>query len=231
MIKTRLLLPVLAAAAALALLAGCGSDSGGSASTDPASVAPADTPVFIEGKVQPSGELKTNVEELASRVAGIEDLGGTIVSYIEQSASEDDEPIDFEKEIQPWLGESAGIFLPEFDGEDFQGGGFALEVTDTGEAQEFIDKQAESEDPHVERRVLRGRRLQVDADDEEAIGIVGNFIVFGEDKSVVRSGGRRLRGRLAGRFQTPTRTSPPRRRQGSLADVYVDIGGMIEAAG
>ena len=54
MIKTRLVLPVLAAAAALALLAGCGG-GGDSSSTDPASVAPPETPVFIEATMQPTG--------------------------------------------------------------------------------------------------------------------------------------------------------------------------------
>lgn len=229
MIKTRLVLPVLAAAAAIALIAGCG-DSGSSSSTDPASVAPADTPVFIEGKIQPTGELRTNLDELASRIAGVEDLGGTIVSYIEQEASEDDEPIDFESEIQPWLGESAGIFLSKFDGEDFQGGGFALEVTDTGEAQDFIDKQAESEDPPSTDESYEGVDYKFDADDEEAIGIVGNFIVFGEDKASFEQAVDASEGDSLADSDTYTEVTPSS-PEGSLADVYVDVGGMIEAAG
>ena len=51
MIKTRLVLPVLAAAAALALLAGCGS-GGSSSSGDPASVAPPETPLFVEATMR-----------------------------------------------------------------------------------------------------------------------------------------------------------------------------------
>jgi hypothetical protein len=53
MIKTRLVLPVLVLVASLALLAGCGSS--GSSSSDPASVAPPETPVFVEAKIQPTG--------------------------------------------------------------------------------------------------------------------------------------------------------------------------------
>src|SRR6476619_3988692 len=155
MITARFVLPVLAAAAVLALLAGCGGGDD-SSSTDPASVAPAETPVFIEARIQPTGELKTNLEAIASRVAGVDDLGGTIVSYLEQSALSSDEPLDFEKEVQPWLGESAGVFLTEFDGNDFEGGGFAIEVTDTGEAQDFIDERSESEEPKAKDESYEG---------------------------------------------------------------------------
>jgi Protein of unknown function (DUF3352) len=228
MIKTRLVLPVLAAAAAIALLAGCG-DGDSSSSTDPASVAPADAPVFIEAKIQPTGELKTNLEDLASNLAGVEDLGGTIVSYLEQSASDSDEPIDFEKDIQPWLGESAGIFLTEFDGDDFEGTGFAVAVTDTGEAQDFLDKQVESEDSESEDASYEGVDYKLDTEDEEAVGIVGGFIVFGDDEAsfkaaVDASDGDSLA--EADAYTSITPSSP----QSSLADIYVNIGGLIEAA-
>jgi hypothetical protein len=229
MIKTRLLLPVLAAAAAIALLAGCG-DDGGSSSTDPASVAPAKTPLFVEGKIQPTGELKANVEAIASKVAGVGDLGETIVSYIEQSALESDEPIDFDEEIQPWLGESAGVFLSKFDGDDFEGGGFAVEVTDTGEAQDFFDKQAESEDPKPEDESYEGVDYKIDPDDEQAVGIVGNFIVFGEDKAAFEAAVDASEGDSLAEAETYKDITPSSPEDG-LADVYVDIGGLIRAAG
>jgi len=229
MIKTRLLLPVLAAAAAVALLAGCGEDDG-SSSTDPASVAPARTAVFVEGTIQPTGELKANVETIASKVAGMDDLGETIVSYVEQSATDSGERLDFDEEVQPWLGESAGIFLSEFDGDDFEGGGFAVEVTDTGEAQDFIDKRSQSEDPMPEDGSYEGVDYKLDPEDGQAVGIVGNFVVFGEDKATFEAAVDASEGDSladAGTYQDVTPSSP----EGSLADVYVDIGGLIEASG
>jgi hypothetical protein len=226
MIKTRLVLPVLAAATAL--LAGCGGDSG-SSSTDPASVAPAETPVFIEAKIQPTGELKANLETIASRV-GVDDLGGTIVSYLEQSALESDESFDFDKEVQPWLGESAGVFLTEFDGGDFEGGGFAVEVTDTGEAQDFIDRQSESEDPPGKDESYEGVDYKLDGDDEQAVGIVGNFIVFGEDRAAFEAAVDASEGDSLAEAETYEDITPSA-PESSLADVYVDIGGLIKAAG
>ncbi len=229
MIKPRLVLPVLAAAAALALLAGCGG-GGDSSSTDPASVAPAETPVFIEAKIQPTGELKTNLEAIASRVAGVGDLGGTIVSYLEQSAISSDEPVDFEKEVQPWLGESAGVFLSEFDGNDFEGSGFAIEVTDTGEAQDFIDERSESEEPKAKDESYEGIDYKLDAEDGQAVGVVGNFVLVGDDRAAFEAAVDASQGDSLADSQTyqDTASSSP---EGSLADVYVDIGGLIKAAG
>jgi hypothetical protein len=229
MIKTRLLLPVLAAAAAIALLAGCGSDDS-SSSTDPASVAPADTPVFIEAKVQPTGELKTNLEGLAKNLAGIDDLGGTVVSYLEQMASDSDEPIDFDEDIQPWLGESAGIFLSEYNGDDFEGTGFAIAVTDTGEAQDFLDKQIANEDSgESEDASYEGVDYQLDTEDEEAVGIVGSFIVFGDDEASFKAAVDASDGDSLAEADSYT-TIRPSSPQSSFADVYVNIGGLVEAA-
>jgi hypothetical protein len=227
MIKTRLVLPVLAAAAAL--LAGCGGGDG-SSSTDPASVAPPDTQVFVEAKIQPSGELKANLEEIANRVAGVDDLGGTIVSYIEKMALYSDEPVDFEKEIQPWLGESAGVFLTDYNGDDFEPGGFVFEVTDTGEAQEFIDKQIESENEKVTDESYEGVDYKLGSADEDGVGIVGNFLVFGDSQAAFKAAVDASQGDSLAEAETYGDVAPSS-PEGSLANVYVDIGGLIEAAG
>src|SRR4051794_15377425 len=119
MTKTQPLLQVLATAAAVALLSGCGGSD--SSSTEPAAVSPPATPVFIEGNLQPKGSLKQNVEALAAKVAGIDDLGATIVAELESSAAASDQTFDFETEVKPWLGQRAAIFLTEFNGDDFEG--------------------------------------------------------------------------------------------------------------
>ena len=71
MIKTRLVLPVLAAAAAVAILAGCGG-GGGSSSGDPASFAPPETPLYIEATMQPHGELKTERRRAREQGRGVD---------------------------------------------------------------------------------------------------------------------------------------------------------------
>src|SRR5919106_3013642 len=52
-----------AAAAALALPA-CGGDGGGVSSDDPASLAPANAPLYVQATIRPQGEQKSNVEAL-----------------------------------------------------------------------------------------------------------------------------------------------------------------------
>src|SRR5690349_12149552 len=108
-VKLRLVLPVVLVALAALVVAGCGgSDDGGSGEADPASIAPAKAPVFIGFTVRPEGETKENIETLAQKIAGV-DLGDLIVTELENDAAEEGESFDFEKEIEPWLGEEGGI--------------------------------------------------------------------------------------------------------------------------
>src|SRR3954466_4493123 len=78
----------------LFVLAGCGGGSE-SSSPSPAGVAPAGTPVFVEATLQPEGELKANVDEIAKTVGGIDDLGEKIISELESSASDEGENLDY----------------------------------------------------------------------------------------------------------------------------------------
>jgi hypothetical protein len=70
----------LVACAAL-LVAGCGGGGGG-ANDDLASLAPADASVYLESVIRPEGSQKDAIESLASRVGGIQDPGGAILSRL-----------------------------------------------------------------------------------------------------------------------------------------------------
>lgn len=229
-VKSRPLLLVVAAAAALILvLAGCG-DGDGSSSSDPASLAPAQAPLYIEAAIRPEGELKTNVEALAERLAGIEDLGDLIVSEIESSASESGPEPDFEKDIEPWLGERGGFFLQEYDGEDFNGYGLAIQTTDAGASQDFVDELSESSDDPVGDASYEGVDYKVDSEDGTAVGVVGDFVAIAEDEATFKqmvdaSDGESLAGEEE--FANSFDSAPA----GSLADVFVDVGGLIEQSG
>ena len=118
--KSRLLLAALALVALTAFAAGCG---GGSSESNVAELAPPGAPVFVQGSVRPTGELKSNTDAIASQVAGIENLGDYIVEKLESSAEEDGEPFDYAKEVEPWLGDRAGVFFERLEGSDFSGVG------------------------------------------------------------------------------------------------------------
>jgi hypothetical protein len=219
------LLPVLAALAAL--VAGCGG-SGGSGS-NLASFAPQKSTVYIEGTIQPEGELSEDVEALAEKIAGIDNLGETIVSELEGSGVGSDEAVDFATEIEPWLGEKAAIFLQEYDGEDFQGFGAAIETTDAGEAQDFLGKVADSSDEEIKGGSFEGTDYIVE-EDGTTIGIVDDSVVFAETEKIFKEAIEASAGESLADEDSFT-SAFDQAQAGSLADVFVDIGGLIEQSG
>jgi Protein of unknown function (DUF3352) len=225
--RTRLL-PLIFFAALAALVAGCGGSGGGSGS-DLAGLAPTQSTIYIEGAIQPEGQLSEDVEALAQKIAGIDNLGETIVSEIEESGVGSDDEVDFEKEIQPWLGEKAAIFLEEYDGDDFQGYAAAIETTDAGAAQDFLDKTAESSDEEVKDGSFDGIDYKVE-EDGTTVGIVDDTVVLAQDeknfKQVVEaSSGESLAD------QDSFTSAFDQAQDGSLVDLFVDVGGLIEQSG
>jgi Protein of unknown function (DUF3352) len=230
-VKLRLILPVLLAAIVAAFVAGCGggSDDDGGSGTDPASVALPGAPVFIDFTVQPEGEASENLDALAKQIAGIDDLGELIVTELENSASEDGEELDFEKEIEPWLGERGGLFLQEYEDSDFEGYGAAVQTTDEDAAREFVDKQIENGDEEATDGSYEGVDFKVQ-EDETTIGVFDGLVVFAEDEAIFKSmvdasGGESLGGESS---YTDAVANVP---DDSVADVFVDVGGLIEESG
>jgi hypothetical protein len=229
LVKLRLVLPVFCACLVALLAAGCGGGSDSSSGADPATVTPPSAPIFIDFTVRPEGATKTNIEELAKKLAGVDNLGDLIVTELESSASSEDEELDFGKEVEPWLGEEGGLFLQEYEGEDFEGYGAAIQTEDEGEAQDFVDRQTENSDESVKDGSYEGVDFKVQ-EDETTIGVFGGFLVFAENEAIFESmvdasEGENLAGGDA--FTSAIGHVPDE----SAADVFVDIGGLIEEAG
>jgi hypothetical protein len=232
LVKLRLVLLCFCAAAAVLIAAGCGGGSSDSSSggTDPATAMPADAPFYMDFTVRPEGETKANIETLAKDVAGIDDLGELIVTELENSASEEGEEFDFEKEVEPWLGEEGGLFLQEYVEEDFEGVGAAVQVSDEEEARAFIDKQAEGEDEAPKSGSYNGVDFKIEADDGTTIGVFDGLLVAAEDEAIFKamvdaSEGENLADQDT--FTSAIENVP----DGSAADVFVDIGALIEESG
>jgi Protein of unknown function (DUF3352) len=229
-VKLRFVLPVLLAALAALFAAGCGGGgSDGGSGTDPAMVAPPKAPIFIDFTVRPEGETKQNLDALAKDLAGIDNLGDLIVTELENSASEDGEEFDFEKEVEPWLGERGGLFLQDYEESDFEGYGAAVQTTDEDEARTFVDKQAEAGDEEVTDGSYQGVDFKVQ-EDETTIGVFDGLLVFAEDEAIFKSmvdasEGESLGGESA--YGDAVANVP----DASAADVYVDIGALIEESG
>lgn len=225
--RRRIPLPALAATAAL-LVAGCG---GSSSSADPAQLAPVTSPVFVEATIRPGGALKADVEALAKRLAGVDDLGALLVEEAEKAARGSGGSLDYGKEVEPWLGETAGLYLERYDGDEFHGYGVAIAVTDSGAARRFVAEQAETDSGEAfESGSYRGVEYEVDPSDETVAGVVDDFLVIAEDprsfKAMVdASGGESLA--ESERYQEARAGVPG----GSIAEVYADVGGLVQQSG
>jgi len=229
LVKLRLVLPALLAVLAALLAAGCGGGDDGGSGTDPASVAPPQAPIFIDFTVRPEGATKENIETLAQKIAGIDDLGDLIVSELESSASEDGEEFDYEKEVEPWLGEQGGLFLQEYEEEDFEGYGAAVQTTDEEAARDFVNKQIEAGEEATKDGSYEGVDFKVE-EDETAIGVFDGLVVFAEDEAIFKSmvdasNGENLAGEDA--YTSAVADVPG----DSAADVYVDIGALVDESG
>ncbi|HET9185921.1 MAG TPA: DUF3352 domain-containing protein [Solirubrobacterales bacterium] len=230
--KLRLVLPVFIAALVAAIAAGCGGGSdSGSGGIDPASVAPAGSPVFLDFTIRPEGETKKNIEALAKNIAGVDDLGGLIAEELEKSSAENGEGFDFEKEVEPWLGEEGGLFLGDYSTGDFQEIGAAFQTSNEDEAREFVDKQVEAKSEGSKSGSYNGVDYVVEEDETgTTLGVFNGLVAFAQSEAIFKSmvdasEGENLAGEEA--FTSATGNVSDE----SAADVYLDIGGLIEEAG
>jgi hypothetical protein len=230
MIKTRLLLPALAASlAAVVVFAGCGGSD--SSSSDLAGFAAPGSLVYVEGTLQPSGELKSNVDSLAQAVGGIDNLGEYVVAKLEDSARGDGEPFDYAQEVEPWLGEKAGVAFKGLKDGKLTNPLVVVESTDVAATQEFVDTQAKQSKVPYKDGSYEGIDFKVGGSNGNAIGVIGESLVMAEDgesgfkAAVDASNGESLADEA--RFEDTISAAS----DGSLADAYVDVGGLIEASG
>ncbi len=227
MTRTPLALLALAATAAVAI-AGCGGD--GESSSDAAGFASPGSLVFVEAEMRPTGEMKADVDEIASTVADVESLGDLIVSELESSAREDGEPVDFAREVEPWLGEKAGVAFRTLDEDgDPSDPVIAVETTDAAATQEFIDDQAEQSSDPFEDGSYEGVDFKVGGPDENGVGVIDDFLVIAEGERGFKAAVDAAQGdSLADEARFADAISAV--SDGSLADVYVDVGGLLEAS-
>ncbi len=133
---------------------------------------PADAPIYAQVTLRPKGKLKSDVEALATTVSGFEDPVGRLIEDLEESANEEPtlsgKRISFEQDIDPWLGETAGIFATGFSEDPGAG---IVQMTDPEAAQQFIDDTKQQGD---EEATYKGTDYGLD--DGTAYGVLGDFL-------------------------------------------------------
>lgn len=191
-VKIFRVIPVLVLALALA---GCGSGSdlraGG---PDPATLAPADTPLYIELVVRPQGDLLTAVKDASDRLLGKDfNLGGRVIELLDKRLKKRGQ--SYAQDIEPWLGQRVGLALPDIGslitGNDPR---FAVFMATTSKAAaesvlKRLMERAERRDGHkLESETYRGISFKTrrNSAGESSHGLVENFMVATDSPSTFR---------------------------------------------
>lgn len=222
----RVLVCVLAAATALGISA-CGGGGGGVSDDDPASLAPAGSPIYFQAVLRPQGKQKTVVESLASTISGIDDPSGMLIDKLDQALN--DEPfltgkrLTFAKDIEPWVGSDVGLFVENLGDEPTAAG--IVQTTDAGAARQFVEDAKQKGDRD---RSYKGVDYLLDSDGSTAVGVVGDFLVLGEEDAFkdavdVSEGADSLGDQ--GEFTDAIEQAP----SGSMLDVYANLERIWDA--
>jgi Protein of unknown function (DUF3352) len=167
------------------LIAGCGSESS-SGGDDPAALMPGGGIFYMEASVRPEGDKKEDALAAAGKVLRTDDPAKRITELVNQAFAEsgDDVKFDYARDIEPWLGEKAAFWvaLPARGGEE-PAVAVAIAATDTEKAQESLDRALEQDADKEVSRSYEGVDYKVGGEDKTAIGIVGDFVVFGPEPS------------------------------------------------
>lgn len=226
MVKFRYAIPVLAIVALFA--AGCGSSSDSSSSgSELADLASPGSLVFVEGQLQPEGALKQNVNSVAKSFTGGEGLGAFVISELESSARQDGEPFDFAKEVEPWLGEKGGVAFEHLEAGELSEPLIAIQTTDTAATQEFVDKRAKQSSKPSKDVSYEGVEFKLGGAEDNALGVIGDALVLADSEKEFKAAVDASQSESLGgedRFQEAMSAAS----DGSFADIYVDIGGIIK---
>ena len=102
-------LTLLASLASVAVLvAGCGSSSPSGSSVDPADVVPASAPLYAGAIVRPEGSLQTAARDAGQTLTHQADPYLRLLSALQTPGAG---TLDFKRDVSPWLGPRAGVFL------------------------------------------------------------------------------------------------------------------------
>jgi Protein of unknown function (DUF3352) len=173
-------LVLLLAAVSLPVFAalGCGKDETASSAT---ALAPAGSLMYGEVDLDPSGDQKRAIEELVAKFPGEGSAGERLQSLIEKGLQESDAPISFEKDVEPWLGDTAAFFVSGgFRDEGPQNGAALIATDDEEAAREALDKAIEGKQ---REKSYEGVDYLV-GDDDTAAGVVDGFAVIGTERAL-----------------------------------------------
>lgn len=244
----RALAASLAVAIALAC-AGCGSSHSSGTTIDPASAVPATAPLYASATVRPDGALQSAARAAGRALTHQADPYLRLLGALQTPGSP---ALDFKRDVAPWLGPRAGVFLGstggagEADvgrllsllqqgllGESSAAGSFpfaahgvdgalVLDTSDAAKARSFVATQARRAGAHA--TAYRGASYQATAGGI-AFGIVDRLVVIGSESAlhgVVDTVAGGPSLARATAYSTLIGSTPP----GTLGHVYANAGAL-----
>jgi hypothetical protein len=162
------------------LLAACGGEDEG---PDPATLAPPDAPLYVEALVRPEGEQREDALEALGKVL-LTDAPEQRLRELLQDGGEDG--FDYERDVDPWLGERVGVWARDLQAEE---PAFTLiaAATDTDQALEAVEAAARREGTELEERSHEGTDYLFDAQEATGAAAVEDFLVVGTEPELQRT--------------------------------------------
>ncbi|MGI9020334.1 MAG: DUF3352 domain-containing protein [Solirubrobacterales bacterium] len=178
------------AAIALALLAvGCG--GGNDEPSELAALAPPDSPLYVELAFLPDDERSEALASLADRIAGIAEPEAELISFVDSEFEAQDAELTWADDIEPWLGDTAAVFVRSFEPADAAAGmvdaAYMTTVKDAEEAEAFLDTLKKDVQPDIEfeeRSYEDVDYLFGGADSDTAVGLVDGVMVSGTEPAL-----------------------------------------------
>jgi hypothetical protein len=207
---------------------GCGGAKSGDGS-DPAAAVPAGALGYIEVTLRPDGQVKEDALDAAGKILDASDPGPKLRELVDKLIAEADTvgtTATYARDVEPWLGERAGLWFAAEITSDEDAVGAVIAVSDADGAQEFIEREAEKTDKP-------GSYRDVDyllSTDDTAIAVVDDRLLVGhlpQFKQMVDL----LRGEgaeLAGADAYEKAIDPL--SDGRLGHLYIELGRLIELA-
>jgi hypothetical protein len=211
MLRPRRAAAGLLAAVVVSLLAGCGGSKAPALGAHPAQLVPGSAPLYLGAIVRPNGALEERAREAGRALTGAPHPYAGLLGVIRTPGSP---ALDFERDLAPWLGGQAGIFLSppgargpaNASGGDYErllsllragvlGGGGATFPFAGARAQGAIVLDSTDSDSARAFVALQARRAGARpvtyrgvsyqlASDGTAMGVVGGSVVLGSDAGV-----------------------------------------------
>src|SRR4051794_667398 len=165
---------VVAVLGAAAAVAACGSSSGAGGTVDPATLVPANAPVYVEATLHADDQEATDARTALAKILRTSDPAGKLSNLLDQSGGRDG--IRFDQDVAPWLGDQIGVGVLTF-GRGRADAVLVAASTDDAKAQQAIDKIQKG----GARRTYRGVDYSFDAADHTAAAVVGDAVVIGSE--------------------------------------------------